>query len=527
MSSSSQWRGKAIIPIHFSAIIFNKTDLQTLKISSKFTRTYGGGLLNPMFLKPPDGTKWEVNWTRKNDEEVWFQKGWNKFTENYSLDHGHLIVFTYHGNSQLDVHIFDKSASEILYPGLKLNTTPTTACDDEKNIKLDLMHNDDDDDSIEILKPCKHKRSMLVLVPQPCNKRMKDEKKKVAERRSSCSSLNWPKQERAQEVAMNFVSHNPFFTMFITHIHLTQYKAGVPNMKEYTDEDEKDVELKIGEKSWKVKLRRGSNSSNCRYLGGGWSLFADESELLPGDKIPDKFALKYGSGLSNPVFLKPPDGIRWKVCLRKKNDQVWFEKGWKEFTQKYSLDHGCLVLFKYEGTTSQFDVIIIDDDALEIDYSSYNGNDNDDVSVQIVKEIHPYKKNKETIRDEKNVTTSLSLNWPREPRARQEANKFVSNNPFFTVLIKPPHITEYRLCIPGLEGYVDNGVKNVKLEYGDRSWPVKMLNCNKTYSNRFLSAGWNLFAQENELKPGDVCVFELVNMQDLVFKVHVFAAHHA
>ncbi|XLR45454.1 hypothetical protein HN51_029568 [Arachis hypogaea] len=277
MSSSSQWRGKAIIPVHFSAIIFNKTDLQTLKISSKFTRRYGGGLSNPLFLKPPDGTKWEVNWTRKDDEEVWFQKGWNKFTENYSLDHGHLILFTYHGNSQLDVHIFDKSASEILYPGLKLNTTTTTtACDDEKNIKLDLMHNDDD--SIEILKPCKHKRSMLVLVPQPY------EKKKVAERRSSCSSLNWPKQERAQEVAMNFVSDNPFFTMFITHVHLAHYKAAVPNFEEYIiDEEEKNVELKIGEKSWEVKLRRCSKSSNYRYFGGGWSLFAQESELLPGD----------------------------------------------------------------------------------------------------------------------------------------------------------------------------------------------------------------------------------------------------
>ncbi|KAL1295773.1 hypothetical protein HN51_056615 [Arachis hypogaea] len=245
-------------------------------------------------------------------------------------------------------------------------------------------------------------------------------------------------------------------------------------------------------------------------------------------KIPNKFALKYGSGLSNPVFLKPPDGTRWKVCLSKKDDQVWFEKGWKEFTQNYSLDHGCLVLFKYEGTTSsQFDVIIIDDSALEIDYSSYNGNDDDDVSVQIVKEIHPYKKNKETMRGEKNVTTSLSLNWPREPRAREEANKFVSNNPFFTVLIKPSHITQYLLSIPGLEGYVDKEVKYVKLENGDRSWPVKMLSCSKTPSNRFLSAGWNLFAQENELKPGDVCIFELVNMQDLVFKVHVFAAHHA
>ncbi|XLU72260.1 hypothetical protein S245_031313, partial [Arachis hypogaea] len=110
------------------------------------------------------------------------------------------------------------------------------------------------------------------------------EKKKVAERRSSCSSLNWPKQERAQEVAMNFVSDNPFFTMFITHVHLAHYKAAVPNFEEYIiDEEEKNVELKIGEKSWEVKLRRCSKSSNYRYFGGGWSLFAQESELLPGD----------------------------------------------------------------------------------------------------------------------------------------------------------------------------------------------------------------------------------------------------
>ncbi|MED6107559.1 hypothetical protein PIB30_015090 [Stylosanthes scabra] len=236
-------------------------------------------------------------------------------------------------------------------------------------------------------------------------------------------------------------------------------------------------------------------------------------------KLPNKIARKYGGGLSNPVFLKPPDGTRWKVCLTKKNHQVWFEKGWKEFTQHYSLDHGCLVLFKYEGTTSppsssHFDVIIIDNSDLEIDYPSNNGKDNsdDDDSVQILKET-------------KNVcASSLSLNWPKQARAREVAKKFVSHNPFFTVLIKPSHLTEYILGIPGLEGYVGEEVKIVKLENGDRWWAVKMLRRNKGYSSRCLSAGWNLFASETELKPGDVCVFELVNMQDLVFKVHVFAS---
>ncbi|MED6128683.1 hypothetical protein PIB30_100344, partial [Stylosanthes scabra] len=294
MSSSHQWRGKAIIPVHFSAIILNKTHLHTLKISSKFTRRYGGGFSNPMFLKPPDGSIWKVYWTRKNhggDEVYWFRKGWNKFTEKYSLDHGNLLVFTYHGTFQLDVHIFDKSASEILYPLCKANNTTTTGSD-EKKIKLELIHDDDDDESIQVLKenpppqkPNKHKRSMLVLAPQPCKKRMGDEKKVVIRERRSGASLNWPKEERAQEVAMNFVSHNPFFTLFITHVHLAEYKVVVPSLKGYVDEEEKNVELKIGEKSWEVKLRACDKNSNSksRCFSAGWSMFAYESKLLPGD----------------------------------------------------------------------------------------------------------------------------------------------------------------------------------------------------------------------------------------------------
>ncbi|AES70694.1 AP2/B3-like transcriptional factor family protein, putative [Medicago truncatula] len=73
-------------------------------------------------------------------------------------------------------------------------------------------------------------------------------------------------------------------------------------------------------------------------------------------QIPNNFTRRHGVGLSNPVLIKPPDGTKWKV-------------GWKFFTENYSLGHGCLVMFKYKGT-SKFDVLILDQNALEIDYSS-------------------------------------------------------------------------------------------------------------------------------------------------------------
>ena len=98
------------------------------------------------------------------------------------------------------------------------------------------------------------------------------------------------------------------------------------------------------------------------------------------------------------MFVKPPDGTQWKVYWTKQNGEVWFEKGWKEFTENYSLDHGYLVVFKYEGT-SQFDVIILEESALEIDYPSYDTGDekgnhdqSDDESVKILEESPPHQK---------------------------------------------------------------------------------------------------------------------------------------
>ncbi|OIW12728.1 hypothetical protein TanjilG_24661 [Lupinus angustifolius] len=245
-------------------------------------------------------------------------------------------------------------------------------------------------------------------------------------------------------------------------------------------------------------------------------------------KIPNKFTKIYGGGISNPVFLKPPDGTEWKVHWTKKNGEFWFEKGWKEFTENYSLYHGVLVMFKYEGT-SHFDVNILDHSSLEIDYPSYHTckeEQNLDHSVHEsvrspvpLASAQPSKKRK----GEEATPTSLSMNWPRDPRAQVLAKKFVSksHNPFFTKLIKPVNVVESSMSLPNMDGYFEKKNMNVTLEHGERSWKVKLLGSNNSACRRF-SAGWCLFASESELQPGDVCIFELINREDVVFKVHVF-----
>jgi len=65
-------------------------------------------LWNPVFLRPPDDTEWKVHWTEQNGE-IWFEKGWKEFVENYSLDHGHFVFFTFDGTSKIDVLILHQS----------------------------------------------------------------------------------------------------------------------------------------------------------------------------------------------------------------------------------------------------------------------------------------------------------------------------------------------------------------------------------------------------------------------------------
>lgn len=73
-----------------------------------------------------------------------------------------------------------------------------------------------------------------------------------------------------------------------------------------------------------------------------------------------------------------------------------------------------------------------------------------------------------------------------------------------------------------LKGVIENKEKHVILQIGKKSWNVKLLRYSEILNGRRLSAGWSLFARESGLKHGDVCVFELINKEDLVFKVHIF-----
>lgn len=76
---------------------------------------YWEAMSNPIFLLLPNGANWEVTW-KKHGADVWLTNDWKNFAKFYSLDQGHLLVFTYERRSRFQVLIFDQGGLEIRYP---------------------------------------------------------------------------------------------------------------------------------------------------------------------------------------------------------------------------------------------------------------------------------------------------------------------------------------------------------------------------------------------------------------------------
>ncbi|XP_018717885.2 B3 domain-containing protein At3g18960-like [Eucalyptus grandis] len=83
--------------------------------------------------------------------------------------------------------------------------------------------------------------------------------------------------------------------------------------------------------------------------------------------IPKRFIAKYGDRLPNLLLLKVAGDANWPVELEKCDDRVWISKGWKNFLDYYSINHGHLIVFRYEWG-SIFHVLIFDKSASEIEY---------------------------------------------------------------------------------------------------------------------------------------------------------------
>lgn len=106
--------------------------------------------------------------------------------------------------------------------------------------------------------------------------------------------------------------------------------------------------------------------------------------------MPTSFSRRHWQGMSNPILLRLPNGTTKKVYWLKRDCDVWFSNGWREFAKYSCLDVSHFVVFRYEGN-STFNVIIFGKSALEIEYPSSRSTNEEveEIDVEIIEEPSP------------------------------------------------------------------------------------------------------------------------------------------
>ncbi|KAL6209694.1 hypothetical protein ACLB2K_020634 [Fragaria x ananassa] len=85
-------------------------------------------------------------------------------------------------------------------------------------------------------------------------------------------------------------------------------------------------------------------------------------------KIPENFAKKFRDEFSTYVTLSVPGGHVWRIGLKKAaENKYWFQDGWQDFIERYSIHIGYFLIFRYEGNSS-FIVNIFNLTTAEINY---------------------------------------------------------------------------------------------------------------------------------------------------------------
>ncbi|EXB37249.1 B3 domain-containing transcription factor VRN1 [Morus notabilis] len=102
----------------------------------------------------------------------------------------------------------------------------------------------------------------------------------------------------------------------------------------------------------------------------------------------------------------------------------------------------------------------------------------------------------------------------------------------YKVVIKPSHVGKYfDMCLPRkfADGFLKNKCLDAVLKLSDGgTWPIRFRSrrCDdeRRRGARFEKPSWEKFARDNNLKVADTCVFELINGNEMSFKVSILKA---
>ncbi|KAK7820845.1 b3 domain-containing protein rem19 [Quercus suber] len=265
-------------------------------------------------------------------------------------------------------------------------------------------------------------------------------------------------------------------------------------------------------------LKRVKKPSFCKVLIGDFptQLRIPEAfvEYFDGE-VPNSSGVAGASRKSyTPVYGNgKEEKEKMRNYLKRKSEQLLVGTGENEekkkrgYHQKMKREKLLVSTGTNEVDTKEIEVIYIDSDASDDNIGKCMGSIRKERTVIEV------------------IPRHLSCKLPKiqkGARAFEAASKFISNYPSFQVSMYPCYVNSDHLNVPTsfFKIYMEKRERNVTLRTSDKLWTMRLVryanSMGKVYGK--LRQGWHAFAIGNALIVGDVCVFELIDKADGLFK---------
>ncbi|KAF7818573.1 putative B3 domain-containing protein [Senna tora] len=262
-------------------------------------------------------------------------------------------------------------------------------------------------------------------------------------------------------------------------------------------------------------------------------------------RIPPEFIKKFGQHVPNRVALKVSLDKSWEVEVeRVEKYNVFLKKGWEIFAEDNNLEYGDFLVFKYSkisifkvtifGTTCCVKEIPV---VRERSIRTFAGQKN-----QGQGQVQDQRKRKRIQEeDEQNLEAKGHLsnailkgtarkvdegvgdlnqslkrrtNASVSTSAEDRAIDFSSEHPFFQVQLSAAYASGSYLAIPSdfFKRHLNKGNQQVTVQISENIWTMNVhtYHCSGTKKHAKIYGGWREFVTDNDLKMGDICIFEMI-----------------
>ncbi|KAK7291143.1 hypothetical protein RIF29_06056 [Crotalaria pallida] len=292
-------------------------------------------------------------------------------------------------------------------------------------------------------------------------------------------------------------------------------------------------------------------------------------------RIPAGFTRYMESWTYDLVSLVGPNGHTWPVRLSKQGNDLFFHHGWPTFVEDHQLVCGDLLVFRYDGhlhfTVQVFDKSRCEKDAAFHSQCSQNSCELDNIKghrtdrnessflgvvgkeitrYEVVKPISMFREKEEISKEcsanvvpvpfhveNSNVDEESAIMYrsgkeddhyifnavsPSTLSAHDEkkvARSFTSSFPYFVRIMKSFNVSgSYTLNIPyqfSMAHLPSCKIKIILHNLKGEHWTVNSVPTTRVNTSHTLCGGWMAFVRGNNIKVGDICIFELVHECEL------------